>query len=355
MQRPNIQFFPLYSKEIEQTPFYKQLRQSGVSYEVFPYELFRTYKHRYELVLRIWPKMFWAAILCGVKSFRSTASNPWMIADTHIQVTVFALLRLLMRKRDRKIVLYGFLFNTANNRAGMSLRQIYMRWMIERTEIVVCHSKFEASSYASFLHLPAKKFTYLPWASGVPYPRIATCNAVSQKAYIVAAGRSWRDYATLISAIEGLPIDVKIICDSFDTLPNLKYPDNVEVLRNCFGDQYYATLQKCQFVVLPLSADQLSAGQMVLVQAFYFGKPVIITETKTVAEYVENGVTGLFVPMKDVASMRQAILKIIEDKELHSLLSRNATLKFDKYYSDEARVLGLERLLREWPNLSTSG
>ena len=51
----------------------------------------------------------------------------------------------------------------------------------------------------------------------------------------------------------------------------------------------------------------------VIVQAMAAGKPVVATRGGGVLEIVDDGVTGLLVPMKDVHAMAEAICKILSD------------------------------------------
>jgi glycosyltransferase involved in cell wall biosynthesis len=344
-----LQFFPLYKAGIERAPFYLALQAAGVCHEVFPFELARSHKTRFDLIFRIWPLMIWAAILCGMKALKTKSNvtgTVWMIADTHLQASIFCLLRKLTRSSERKIILFGFIFNTQSERRGNFLKVAYVRWLFRQVEFVVCHSRFECGEYEQFFKIAAEKFRYVPWASGVPFARFAHATEPIPEPYAVAAGRSWRDYETLISAASNLPIKFKIICDSYDTLPNKLYPPNIEVLRTCFGEAYHETIQKSQFVVIPLSADRLSAGQMVLVQAFYFGKPLVISDTPTVRDYVKHEDSGLLVPINDQVALHNAMARLMENGALYEKLSKSALREFDEKYSDLARIKQLLELTK---------
>ena len=55
-----------------------------------------------------------------------------------------------------------------------------------------------------------------------------------------------------------------------------------------FGEEYFKMLANCYCVVIPLKDKKISSGQLVLLQAMQFKKPIIITDTVTVKTYVKN-------------------------------------------------------------------
>lgn len=68
--------------------------------------------------------------------------------------------------------------------------------------------------------------------------------------------------------------------------------------------------RRCGLLVLPY----LDATQSALVAAAYsFGKPVIVTRSGALPEYVQEGVTGWIVPPGDAASLAQALQAALAD------------------------------------------
>lgn len=104
---------------------------------------------------------------------------------------------------------------------------------------------------------------------------------ITDEHYYMTAGRSNRDYKFLL---DYWPADKKllIICDN----EKLKIKNGMEQLQNCYMDDYYQKLAKCHGVVIPLKDKNISSGQLVILQAMMFGKPVVVTDNKTVREYL---------------------------------------------------------------------
>jgi hypothetical protein len=103
---------------------------------------------------------------------------------------------------------------------------------------------------------------------------------------VLAAGRSGRDYPTLSQAVSGEDLHVTIICDNRESLGGVTETANLRVLRDCYGECYLEQLRRCDVVVVPLAVEDISAGQMVIIQAMAYAKPIIVTRTPTIEEYV---------------------------------------------------------------------
>jgi glycosyltransferase involved in cell wall biosynthesis len=88
-------------------------------------------------------------------------------------------------------------------------------------------------------------------------------------------------------------------------------PANLEVRQRLIRDDEAVDLFcRCGLVVLPY----LEASQSALVAAAYaFCKPVVVTRTGALPEYVETGETGWVVPPGDAAALARALERALAD------------------------------------------
>jgi glycosyltransferase involved in cell wall biosynthesis len=88
-------------------------------------------------------------------------------------------------------------------------------------------------------------------------------------------------------------------------------PDNVQLRNQFIDDADLADLfRRCGVVVLPY----LEASQSALVAAAYFyQKPVIVTEAGALPEYVIEGATGWIVPEGDASALASALREALRD------------------------------------------
>lgn len=89
-------------------------------------------------------------------------------------------------------------------------------------------------------------------------------------------------------------------------------------------------LNSCR--VFCLSSINESFG-LVLVEALYFGKPLITTDLKgSGMSYVnKSGETGLIVPPKNPKALADAINKILSDEQLYQTFSKNTLERFKEF------------------------
>ncbi len=89
----------------------------------------------------------------------------------------------------------------------------------------------------------------------------------------------------------------------------------------------------------------LEEGQgIVLLEAMSYGKAVVTTDIKGCGEVVRNGIDGILVPPADYKSLRDAIVKLIENKDLRKTLGENARKRAMREFS-------VEKMADEYENL----
>lgn len=254
---------------------------------------------------------------------------------------MFSLFRALLLRKKPEIVLLGFIFTARNNALANVLRQIYFRFVFSLVDKVICHSKLEVERYTRLFGNARANFVYIPYGLQIFGREIqppATATEPGTRPRILTAGRSGRDYATLFQAVEPLPIDLHVVCDNENAVAGLTIPPNVRVLRKCYGSDYVDELNKALVVVIPLGVADISAGQMVVIQAMAFAKPTIVTRTPTIEEYVTDGVQSLLVSQGNVAEMREAIAQLIDNTELANRLAENALKTYEQKFCMRAFV-----------------
>lgn len=145
--------------------------------------------------------------------------------------------------------------------------------------------------------------------------------------FILCPGRDpGRDYATLFEAVKDLPIEVKVTAKTqhlkkAGTLPlNIHQHDFTHLeLR-----EEYA---RAKIILIPLKTTSTSNNAMgcsTLVEAMAMGKAVIATDTSTMRSYIKNGENGILVPPGDARAMREAIKRLLDDKEERKRLGNSA-------------------------------
>ena len=190
---------------------------------------------------------------------------------------------------------------------------------------IIVYSQAECEHYPRELRVPKEYFVSTKLGIADEKAEFET----NKGNYYIAPGRSNRDYAFLCQAWTKLTGKEKleIACDSFrgESVANIAYK------KECYGKEYLEKLANCFAVIVPLADEKISSGQLVILQAMMFGKPVIATSNDTIKEYITNGQDGIIIG-KNVEELQMAMLKL-KNPQFYKRMSANARKKFEDTFS----------------------
>ncbi len=134
--------------------------------------------------------------------------------------------------------------------------------------------------------------------------------------YVASAGLEWRDYPTLVEAVEGLPVQFRIAAASpwsrFGSgMERGGLPENVHVASYDY-QRLRALYRGARFVVVPLKETDFQAGVTTILEAMACGKAVITTRTQGQRDVITHNQTGIYVPPGDAQALRAAITDLLE-------------------------------------------
>lgn len=222
--------------------------------------------------------------------------------------------------RQPKHVILQFIMRERRPDIRSRAKYALMKFLLSSVHKIVCSSNAETGYYQRAFGWAPSKTAFVPFhtsATFVDYP------SETQGDYVIAAGRSFRDYDTLVAAVKDSGIDTLIVGDN-GCQPKYAGYDNITVMENIPQDDLTRKMAQARIVVLPLQDREISTGQTVLLQAMAMGKPVVATRTSGTVDYVISGETGILVPPGDAKEMRAAIDALIRDKELCARLGESA-------------------------------
>jgi glycosyltransferase involved in cell wall biosynthesis len=166
---------------------------------------------------------------------------------------------------------------------------------------------------------------------------------------ICAVGAEMRDYATLFEAIRGTGLRCHVAADHvripgrFRLLSDRRVPigsigaqagalvtvgrKSLTELRNLYAHS--------RFVVVPLLPSDTDNGVTVILEAMAMGKPVICSRTRGQVDVIQEGVTGLYVPVGDAAALRAAVLSLWNEPLRAQQMGRNARAYVETHHTLE--------------------
>jgi glycosyltransferase involved in cell wall biosynthesis len=161
---------------------------------------------------------------------------------------------------------------------------------------------------------------------------------------ICAAGSEMRDYPTLFEALRGTDLRCHVAADHvrIDTLGFGRRVRADEFSRTATGNvtigrrsatELRDLYARSRFVVVPLCASDTDNGITVILEAMAMGKPVICSRTRGQVDVLEDGVTGVFVPVGDAAALRAAMLELWNDPERARTMGEKGRQYVEKYHA----------------------
>ncbi len=173
---------------------------------------------------------------------------------------------------------------------------------------------------------------------------------------ICAAGAEMRDYPTLLEALRGTELRCHIATDhvrvdrhgfarrlSVGPLHSVA-PPGVTIGKRTQPElrELYA---RSRFVVVPLEASDTDNGVTVILEAMAMGKPVICSRTRGQIDVIEEGVTGLFVPVGDARALREAMLALWHDPARAEAMGRAARTWVERFHTMESFVRDVKQAI----------
>lgn len=279
--------------------------------------------------------MLWQARREGF-AYVFTFENDWLT------LLIASFQTLLFIRRPRHVILQ-FIMRERTETIVSRLKYAFLRWCYRSVHLCVVSSRSEGDYYRETFGWPADKVAFVPFHTD---PTFAKRDSSPEEPLVVAAGRTFRDYPTLLEAARGgldLPLTIVAGRQSFGGAP---LPAGVTTLFDIPLPELVALMARAAIVVLPLTERQISTGQSVLLEAMAKGKAVVATRVNGTVDYIEHMRTGVLVPPGDAVAMRAAINVLARDPDLRrriGIAAREQVLAHylpDHYAQGVARVLG---------------
>lgn len=228
------------------------------------------------------------------------------------------------------------------------LRRIAVKTAARLASKLISYSTTQNALWSRNLGIPADRFAAIPFGLDLKHYQALPARDSSAGDYVLAIGRDpGRDYATLVQAMEGTGLNLKLV-----TLPYLLRDlhvgrDWIEVLQDVSYEQLSALYLGATAVVVPLNESySYPAGIRGMLEAMAVGRPLVVTRTPCLEEYGRNEVEVMFVPPRDTIALRESILRLRDDRALADRLVQHARHRIETEFTVEHTVSALELILR---------
>lgn len=144
---------------------------------------------------------------------------------------------------------------------------------------------------------------------------------------------------------------VKLIVVGSGTMlqPNKAVADKLGISKDVvfagFVADFEPLLKKADIFVFP--AIEEGSGSLSVLEAMKFGKPMVVTDCDGIPEDVENGKSGLVVPMMNPTALADGLVKLLKDTKLAKTFGNNAKKRYGDKYSLELMKQDTRKILLE--------
>lgn len=216
-------------------------------------------------------------------------------------------------KQNRpKIVV--FVHNIDRPRGRLALKLFRLA---ERVDLFIACARPQADFLRDYLHLPESRVWFLPDQTDTSFFFPGPASPQKLRPIIASVGLEKRDYRNLALATSDLDVDVKIsgfskdastLAQAFpETLPEnmsrrfYEWPELVQLYRDA------------DLIAISLVENKYAAGIQALLEAMASRRPVVVTKTQGLADYLQHPGVATIVNPGDSAGMRQAIVSLLNN------------------------------------------
>lgn len=194
----------------------------------------------------------------------------------------------------------------------------FFRALHPQMDAIFVYSEVQREYAIHQLGIPAERLHLIPFHADQRFYRPIAQSHDAPDNLISGAGLEWRDYPTLIEAVRGLDVELRLGAASpwskhRNETEDMSLPPNVKAQRY----DYFALRQlyaDSRFIVVPLYENDFQAGITTILEGMAMGKAVISTRTQGSANAIRHGENGLLLPPGDTKAWRSAIQELLTDR-----------------------------------------
>jgi glycosyltransferase involved in cell wall biosynthesis len=236
--------------------------------------------------------------------------------------------------------------------------QLFTSFFVEGHDRLLCLNHVIKDHLIDEFNVPKDKLEVLEW--GIDLSSYINSNQEPiyeekdyKNTFIMSAGKTYRDYATLVKAFNNLNFSLKIYSSGqyLGVINNLEVASNIDVVNGSVSwQEILAAYKKAYAVTIPLDIKNKTGcnpiGLTSLIETMAMGKAVIMTRNRAVGIDIEKEGIGIFVEAGDVNGWQQAITYLLENPDVTKEMGKRGRRLCEEKYSLELFSSRLANLLK---------
>jgi glycosyltransferase involved in cell wall biosynthesis len=218
----------------------------------------------------------------------------------------------------------------------------------------ICLNEIVREQLIDEFQISPEKVTMLEWGVDTDfYDLDADQNSPQESPFVISAGRTLRDFNTLVEAFADSPHHLKIFCtqDSQPTVKNIPANVSIHSPKNLITSrEILPEYQKSFAIAIPMveKKEQL-IGLTSLLDGMAVGKPIIMTRNQLVNIDIEKEQIGIWVEPGDIQGWKNAISYLFDHPEEAKAMGQRAKTLCETMYNTRTFAAKLASVLNDIP------
>jgi glycosyltransferase involved in cell wall biosynthesis len=200
-------------------------------------------------------------------------------------------------------------------------------------DVVFCFSHNQLAVLRETFGLDADRVRLVPYGIDASFfsPRPAP-----EEDYVLAIGRDrGRDHQTLVEAMRRSGARLRVFAPR-GMVDERSLPPNVELTTERIDHlSYREILARARLVAVTTTAPRYPSGQTVVLEAMAMAKPLVVTDSPAMRDYVTPDVEGVLVPAGDSTAVAAAVDDLLADGARRQRLGRAGREAVERRFNQE--------------------
>lgn len=230
---------------------------------------------------------------------------------------------------DSRWIWIGFAPNPPGKGLRGRLREFLTRNALIGFDLIVCNTRPVIDMIKQRYQEVQNRLAFARWGGGLGVPRAAD---IQDEGYIFCGGRTNRDFDTVLRAATDLHWPAVFVVGQ-EVQFSGPIPDFISIHRDVSPELFQRFIERARVVVLALKCPDISSGQVVLMQSMRCSKPIVVTATAGIEDYVTDGRDAILVAPESIEDLKLKLTPLLTNETRRQELAKAARATYEQNFN----------------------